>query len=259
MSAFFKHNKIVIITAIIVLGVAIWYITGSVTSVNRYVKQFNETYGVKDEEPGGQVNLYRVPGYHELLKEKGLLNSLIKLAKSDSVGLFLNLSDSVAQLMIKGVAVRDIPLREIKLPSLFSRTSQEALYEWLSEPVKTRTLKTTIPKEPLNIVRAPKDSSDIIPSVKPDTTSSEPVFFMLDSDRKLRLYFYQIEREGDDFWAGLDFEWTDRWMHVKKDINAVFTFQVPDYTPTLRIGVTKEDAKVLYRALPEYGEIVITY
>lgn len=259
MGAFFQHYKIVIITTVIVLGLSVWYITGTVMSVNRYVEQFNETYGVKDEEPDGQVNLYRVPGYHELLKEKGLLSSLVNLAKSDSVGLFLNLSDSVGQLMIKGVAVRDIPLREVKLPSLFSRTSQEALYEWLSMPVKTRTLKTTILKEPLNVVQAPKDSSDVIPSVKPDTTTSEPVFFILDSDRNLRLYFYQIERDGNDLWAGMNFEWTDRWQQVKKDIYSVFTFHVPNYMPTLRIGITKEDAKVLYRALPEYGEIVITY
>lgn len=259
MSAFFQHYKILIIAAILVLVVAGWYITGTVMSVNRYVSQFNATYGVKDEQPGEQVNMYRVPGYHDLLKAKGLLSSHVKLAKNDSIGMFLNLSDSVAQLMVKGLAVRDIPLQKIEFPSVFKRTSQEALYEWLSEPVRTKTVLATIDKEPLNIVQAPKDTSDFVPDAKPDTTNHESVFFILDSDRDLRLYFYQIEKDGPDWKAALAFEWTDRWAQVKQNIRSVFRFQVPVYVPTLRIGITKEDAKVLYRALPENGRIVITY
>lgn len=259
MSTFFHHYKILIIAALLVLIVAAWYITGTVMSVNRYVEQFNATYDVKDEQPGEQVNMYRVPGYHELLREKGLLSSHIQLAKNDSIGLFLNLSDSVAQLMIKGLAVRDIPLQKIEFPSVFKRTSQEALYEWLSVPVSAKTILATIDKEPLNVVQAPKDTNDFVPDVKPDTTNRETVFFILDSERDLRLYFYQIEKDDSEWKAALSFEWEDRWKQVKQNICSIFKFEVPVYVPTLRIGITKEDAKVLYRALPENGKIVITY
>lgn len=259
MKKFIQHHKFLVIAAVVFVALSVWYITGTVRSVNRYVDQFNTDFGIQDDSVGKQVNMYRVPGYHELLKQKGLLSSQIRLAKNDSIGLFLNLSDSVAQLMIKGVAVREIPLRKIGLPSLFKRTSQEALYEWLSEPVRIKTLKATIAKEPVNVVQAPKDSSDVIPAVKPDTTNSEPVFFILDSDRGLRLYFYQTESGGKDWSAALAFAWADRWQEVKRNVSAILNLQVPEYIPTLRIGITKEDAKVLYRALPENGRIVITY
>lgn len=254
-----QQHKIFAMAVAVAAVLSVWYITGTVKAVNRYVEQFNATYEVKEEPEGQGVNMYRVPGYHELLKEKGLLSSQVKLARTDSIGLFLNLPDSVAQLMIKGVAVRSIPLQKIGLPSLFSRTSQEALYEWLSEPVLVHTLKATIAKEPVNVVQAPKDSSDAVPLLKPDTTNREPVFFMLGSDRGLRLYFYQTERGGRDSRAAFAFEWADRWQEVKQNLRSVFAFRVPPYVPTLRIGISKEDAKVLYRALPEKGRVVITY
>lgn len=260
MMKWILQHKIFTATVIFVLILSAWYITGTVKAVNRYVEQFNATYAVEEAETEGQdVNLYRVPGYHELLKEKGLLSSQVKLARTDSIGLFLNLPDRVAQLMIKGVAVRSIPLQKVGLPSLFRRTSQEALYEWLSEPVVTRTLKATIAKEPVNVVQAPKDSSDVVPSLKPDTTNREPVFFILDSDRGLRLYFYQTERGGSDSRAALAFEWADRWEEVRQNLRSLLAFRVPPYMPALRIGISKEDAKVLYRALPENGRVVITY
>lgn len=260
MIKWMQQHKIFTVAVIIVVLFSLWYIGWTVKAVNRYVKEFNATYGVAKEPEGKQgVNMYHVPGYHELLKKKGLLSSQVKLARTDSIGLFLNLTDSVAQLMIKGVAVRSIPLQKIGLPSLFRRTSQEALYEWLSDPVVTRTLKATIDKEPVNVVQAPKDSSDVVPSLKPDTTNREPVFFMLDSDRGLRLYFYQTERGGRDSGVALAFEWAARWREVKQNLYSVFTFRVPPYVPTLRIGISKEDAKVLYRALPEGGKVVITY
>ena len=259
MRTFFQHYKILVIALVIVLILSVWYTAGMVKSVNRYVGAFNETYSVKEDSVGKQVNMYRVPGYHELLKQRGLLSSQVRLAQNDSIGLFLNLSDSVAQLMIKGLAVRDIPLQKIGFPSVFKRTTQEALYEWLSEPVRVNTLKSTIDKEPLNVVQAPKDTNDFIPTATPDTSIHEPVFFVLDSDRDLRLYFYQTERDGADRKAALSFEWADRWEEMKKNLSAIVKFEVPEYIPTLRIGITREDAEVLYRALPENGRIVITY
>ena len=168
MMKWIQQHKIFAMAVAVAVVLSVWYIAGAVKAVTRYVEQFNATYEVKEEPEGQGVNMYRVPGYHDLLKEKGLLSSQVKLARTDSVGLFLNLPDSVAQLMIKGVAVRSIPLQEIGLPSLFSRTSQEALYEWLSEPVLVHTLKATIAKEPVNVVQAPKEDAKVLYRALPE-------------------------------------------------------------------------------------------
>ena len=96
-----QQHKIFAMAVAVAVVLSVWYIAGAVKAATRYVEQFNATYEVKEEPEGQGVNMYRVPGYHELLKEKGLLSSQVKLARTDSVGLFLNLPDSVAQLRLR--------------------------------------------------------------------------------------------------------------------------------------------------------------
>lgn len=260
MKAFLKKNIVWTILSVVVLIAAVYYIVFSMLAVSRYVDQFNKDYWNKQEHPDKKetVEMRRVPGYHELLKEQGRLGGLVKLARNDSIGLFLNLTDSLAQLMIKGVAVRSIPVREMNLGPLFARAGQEALYDLLSEPFRVKDFKATIDKEPLNVVQAPKDSGEVLPAVKPDTSHAEPVCFILDTDKGIRLFFYQTEGGSPDAKVIRRFEREDKWAAIKNTMRSILAFEVPGYTPTLRIGVSKEDAKVLFRALPPNGQIVVT-
>lgn len=248
-----------LIITVVVLAVVIYYITCSMMAVDRHIDKFNEEYWSRqaEEDKKETVEMHRVPGYHGLLEQKGLLGGLVELAKNDSIGLFLNLPDSVAQLMIKGVAVRNIPLREIHLSPLVVGASPEALYDFFARAFRVTDSRATIDKEPVNVVNAPKDSSDVIPAIKPDTSNSQSVFFTLDTDKDLRFYFYETGDEADGH-AALRFEWVDRWAEAKKNMAAISRFKIPDYLPVIRIGVSREDAKVLYRALPPYGQIVLT-
>lgn len=259
MKAFFKRYGMLLIAAGIVLAIAIYYITFSMLAVNRYIDKFNGEYWSRqsDGDKKETVEMHRVPGYHELLVEKGLLGGLVNMAKNDSIGLFLNMPDSVAQLMIKGVAVRNIPLREMRLSPLIAGADPEALYDFFAQAFRVTDSRATIAKEPVNVVNAPKDSSDVIPTVQPDTSNSEPVFFTLDTDKGLRFYFYETGEEADAH-AALQFEWADRWAEAKKTMSAISKFTIPDYLPVIKIGVSREDAKVLYRAFPHNGQIVMT-
>ncbi|MEG1949637.1 MAG: hypothetical protein RR137_04630 [Odoribacter sp.] len=256
MKNFAKNNKILLILIAVVLLLSVYYITYFRLSVNRYVEQFEETYNVQDTTDSERIDLHRVPGYHQLLKQKGLLDGMVKLAKSDTVGLFLNLPDSTAHLMIEGMAVRNIALCQIEMNALFRIASEEALYKWLSEPLRVISERATIEKEPVNVVVAPKDSSDEVPEVVPDTLRTDPVFFILETDRGLQLYFYQTGEEEE--WSTYKFDWQYRWENAKEAIKAIVHFQIPNYKPVLRIGLSKEDAQVIYRALPSQGLIVLT-
>lgn len=256
MKKFIRDYRILLIVSIVILGIAIFYLVYNCRAVNHYLMLFEEKYGSTEENDREEIDLYQVPGYHELLQERGCLDGLIRLAKSDSVNLFLNLTERSAQLMIKGVAVRTVPIGKIKTDVLFDKASDEALYNWLSEPLQIIGSVATIDKEPVNVVLAPKDSSDEIPACVPDTLQKEPVFFILETDRDLRLYFYQSEPL--EWVASLRFGWQYKWREAKEAIHSVFSFRLPDYTPVLYIGLTKEDAKVIYRAIPEQGQIVIT-
>lgn len=256
MKRFWKNNKYFIIAFGVILIFAIYYVVMLRMSVNHYIVEFEDKYGVKEQTETEGVDLYRVPGYHELLKEQGMLDGLIRLAKSDSVNLFLNLPEKSAQLMIKGVAVRNVPLQEMTTDALFRRATDEALYNWLSEPLQIVGGMATIDKEPVTVVIAPKDTSDEVPEVVPDTLQKEPVFFILETNRDLRLYFYQTDpgERGEVY----DFNRRYRYREAREALKAILSFKAPEYTPTLFIGLSKEDAQVIYRALPQQGQIVIT-
>lgn len=236
------------------------YMICSLAAVSRYVDRFNAGYWAKADaaEREHKEQLWQLPGYSELLKKKGVLEAMVKVAAKDSITLFLNLPDSVAQLMIKGVAVRTVPIREIQWNALFRRADLEALYAWLAQPMRVTANAATIPKEPINVVVAPKDSSDIIPRVTPDTTHREPVFIRMQTDKNVQFYFYQMEG-GTDHWYRFVFDLRERWKVMKRNWIAILQGKMPEYIPELGIGLSKVDAKVLYRALPWNGYIVVTY
>lgn len=258
MKNFIRRYKFLLILTVIVLLVAIFYVVYNRIAVSCYIAQFEEKYKVQKEAGEDEINLYRVPGYHELLKQKGMLDGQVRLAQSDSVNLFLNLPERMAQLMIKGIGVRNMPVEEMNTGVLFERASDEALYNWLSEPLDIVGFEGTIEKQPVNVVIAPKDTSsnDEAPAVVPDTLQHDPVFFILETNRDLRLYVYETEQE--DRWKARKFAFKYRWNEAREALKAVFSFRMPEYTPVLFIGLPQADAKAIYRALPHHGQVVIT-
>lgn len=221
----------------------------------------NEAYWdkVKQKDIGEKALLQQVPGYCDLLRRQSSLNSLVALAAGDSIGLYLDLPAREARLMIKGLGVRSIPLQSAEESPFFTRIDPEVLYDFLSRPMNITRSEATIPREPLQVVQAPKDSTDILPSVVPDTTQAEPVYFVLDTDRNIRFFFYQTEGGWKDHYTAFFFDLRQRWCEVRNTVGAMGKLELPPYTPTIRIGLRKADAKVLYRALPSRGQIVLTF
>lgn len=257
MKTFFSHNKSWIITLGLVLVVSLVVMTVSVVSVSRAVEQYEKQYFV--EAGKDSVNMLAVPGYAGLLKDKALYGSRVKMVRNDSIGLFLDLEAKRAELVIKGVPVTGFDLEEVAISPLFKRLSPQALYQFLSEPLSVKTSQATIHREPLNVVYAPKDTSSALPAAKPDTTHREPVYFTLMTDKGVELAFYQTDSKGfDDFRAGMKFDAGERFRVMKEFVAALATFSVPAYTPLIRIGMKKRDAKVLYRALPATAGITLS-
>lgn len=241
-----KYYRILLVLTVIVLVIAGDYVISQYVSYSRYHKEFEAKYD--------SLGIYRIPEYHELLKQKGKLTSLGTMAQDDSVGLYLNLPEREAGLMIKGLMVRSIPIQEVAMSRLFRTASDEALYQWLSEPLQIVAAMATIPKEPINVVIAPSDTADEPSAIVPDTSSVDPVCFIWETDRDLRLFFYQTEEN-----AGVSaFIRQERWQEIKEAVRQMLVFRVPDYNPVIRIGLNREAAKALYRAIPRNGKIVIT-
>jgi hypothetical protein len=237
----------------------IFYLASAVSSVNHAVRAFDKSW---QESAGRNQNdttdVCAIPGYLELVREKAFLGAQVKMAVSDSIGLLINVRDSVIQLLIKGLPVRTLRIEEHDLSPFFRRVNQEALSDMLSSPLTITSMDATFRKDPVTIKIAPKDTSEVKVDAKPDTTDFEAVFFTLNTDRNIRIYFEQQENKRiADRFARFFFDLKDKIMYAGRSLKAIAVMDKPPYVPYIKIWIPKAEAKIVYRAIPREGMIVL--
>ena len=253
-----KHKRN-IITGVVIVIFLILYLVWAVFGVNHTIQVFNEDFLVSaEQEQGDTINMCTVPGYLAQLNEKAFLSSQVAMASTDSIGLLINLPDSVIQLLIKGVPVRSVSISGYDKSPFFSRVNQEALSSMLSSPLTITGMHATFKKDPVNVKIAPRDTSEVQVIDKPDTTDFEAVFYTFDTDQHIRFFF---EQEEDtifiDRLARFFFDLKDRAGNVYSNLRAVALLKAPVYVPYIKIRLPKAEAKIIYRAIPRKGLIVL--
>jgi hypothetical protein len=248
------------VTAIVILVFIVLYMVTAVLSVNKTVRSFDESYFASlERKEGDTINLCSIPGYIDLIREKAFLSSQVRMAESDSIGLLINTRDSLIQLMIKGLPIRSIRIDKYDISPFFRRANQEAVYSMLSTPLVITGMHATFKKEPVSVKIAPRDTSEAVVDAKPDTTDYEAVFFTLDTDRNIRCFFEQQEDTiGADRRARFFFDMKDRMRNATAALKAMALAKTPAYTAYIKIWIPKAEAKIVYRAIPKEGLIVLT-
>ncbi len=253
-----KYRGYIIATTVF-LVLLIFYIASSVSSVNHAVRAFDESWQESaDRNQDDTVNICAIPGYLELIREKAFLGAQVRMAASDSIGMLINVRDSVIQLLIKGLPVRTIRIDEYDLSPFFRRVNQEALSNMFSSTLTITSMDATFRKDPVTVKIAPKDTSEVKIDAKPDTTDFEAVFFTLNTDRNIRIYFEQQEnkRVADRF-ARFFFDLKDKLVNAGRSVKAIAVMDKPPYVPYIKIWIPKAEAKIIYRAIPREGLIVL--
>lgn len=247
---------------IILAAVVIYYIDRSIAALNHTVKNFDEAYFASlPQKENDTINQCSIPGYIEKLRKKSYLKAQVKMAASDSVGVIINLRDSVILLQIKGVNVRKIKIRECLVSSFFHRANQEAVFDMLSAPLIVTGMNATFSKDPLKVNVAPKDTIEAMQNAiaKPDTTDFEAVYFTLETNKNIRFFIAQSEDTiVSDKRAHFYFDLNDRLEHAKSDLKAISSFREPEYTPYIKIWIPKSEAKIIFYAIPHEGMITMT-
>jgi len=256
-----RERKIwLIIAGSLIILFIVYYLVMAVSAVNRTVNEFDNAYFASlEQKEGDTINLCAIPGYIDMIRDKAFLGSQVKLAESDSIGLLINVRDSVIQLLIKGLPVRTVAIDEYDISPFFERANQEAIYSMLSAPLTITGMQATFMKDPVSVKIAPKDTSQMVESVKPDTTDFEAVFFTLETDRNIRFFFEQQEDTvGADRRARFMFDLKDRTRSATATMKSVVKLKTPPYVPYIKIWIPKAEAKIIYRAIPREGLIVLT-
>lgn len=231
----------------------------SILSTSREINEINNNYSYNQIEKNTIDERFFTDSTFVLLqKEKAFFQSRLTMASTDSIGLTLNLEDSSACLEINGVVVHKVKISYIKESKVFSKANSYAVATMLSKPLTKVNTYSTIRREPVLIKMAPKDTSEYKPDVIPDTSAYEPVNYILEMDNGIRILVYQEERNKlADVYDQILFDLKDKLRNTFAVLKSIKEFNIPAYHPFIKIRLPKADAKIIYRALPEKGQVVV--
>ena len=92
--------------------------------------------------------------------------------------------------------------------------------------------------------------------VVPDTSLTEPVNYILEMTDGTRIYICQEEEDNarerrSQFRFDLNYRMVDAWSCMK----SIVRFRIPDYHLYIKIYLPRSDARIIYRAIPKYGQV----
>lgn len=247
-------------TATLVLTMAVAYTILKLIAFQKAISNIEQHVAKEFSKQKKTVEWVKDPDstLKNLLTDKAYYNALITASKTDSIFLTINIPDSTVSLIIKGVVVHKAKAQHIKVSPLFSAINPPLLIQGLSVPFTITRHTSTIPKVPLMTKIAPRDTSEYTPDVIPDTTDLEPVNFILELKPNVLLYFYESNpTQSSDGFNQFKFDLRERTWTVVQDAKRILKLKIPVYKPYIRFRLGKKDAKVIYRAIPNQGQVVL--
>lgn len=184
----------------------------------------------------------------------------LELSKKDSICLVVDLQDSTANLEVKGVPMRRCKILRYRHSDLARRLrSQGRLHQWLAAPFILQKELATLPKAPIRIKEAPKDTIEAAESKGEDLPIEQrDAEFTLQFDRNLTLSVEQAqppELAGRmrQFWYDLRRNFDE----ARDAVIALLHLQLPQHRLWIEIELSREDAKAIYRALPTRAALAL--
>jgi hypothetical protein len=255
-----SSRKLALLILVIFLGVVlIYYAFMAMQAPVKRMDAMREEYSLKQKgEAIVNDTILSDSLYLALFREKSFLQARSALAETDSIYLSMNLVDTVVSLEINGVSVATTRFSKLSMSKMLKDRNNYIVSSFFSKPFTIERSFSSIPREPLVIKMAPKDTSEFEPDIPPDTADYEPANYILETDNGAVLYFYQEEKlnKNDGMHLFL-FDLRYRLRNTLGTMKSVFTFKLPEYHPFIKIRLPRSDAKIIYRALPVRGQIAV--
>jgi hypothetical protein len=227
-----------------------------VKKINQINRAFNDTI-----TPDKLDKAYPNPENQDLFnlyKEKIFLVSRLEMAKTGSIGLAVNLKDSILNIEIGGINLRQTEISKYKVSRTFKAIDNKAFLGLFSKPFTAKYNWDTFDKEPIVVKKAPKDTIEAArQATVPDSVKTGPAYVTMFLDYNIQLSLYQ---EKGSIWALIyRFFFTSgrRFRRAGEAIWGALTFKIPEYKPEIRVYIPKDDLVTIYRALAVNTRVVI--
>jgi hypothetical protein len=248
-----------IIVIIAFLTVVIYYSIMEMRSPAKKMAEISAKYGLLVYEKRKlPESIISDSTFLSLLREETYLQSRVQMAETDSVYLTLNLSEKVINIEISGVVVHSTNIDEIEASKLLTDGDKFVITSLLSAPLTIVSDTSSIAKISMIMKIAPKDTSEFKPDAIPDTAFYEPVNYIFETDRGIKIIVYQSEEikqgDGNDRFM---FDLRHRLTRTVASMKDIMAFKVPEYQPYIKIKIPSADAKIIYRAIPKHAQIAV--
>lgn len=250
----FKRGFVFVFPALLFL-IVLQYTVFSIVSKRTYIK--TELRQQETELAGLDI---RDTSLFNLFKERTWLESRLKVAVEDSISLSVNLKDSVMQLELKGVVLKNSKIIDFNADRYFSDLHPAVYHHLFGSVASGDNILSTIEKIPLVVKKAPKNSVESAnQSYAVDSVKNEEVHWMLSLNNGIVLKIEGSQtglmknHSNNKFWRHLEME------QLKAGIRKTLRFKLPDYQPEITLVISETDARAIYRALPEKPSVCIRF
>ncbi len=199
-----------------------------------------------------------LPDSWDVLHEKAFLTARLEMAGSDSIGLTVNLRDSVIQLELKGVVLRQLKFEKAEIPAFFGAIHPVSYIKHFSNPFIIDAIEGAIVKEPVTVKKVPKDSLEAAAAQDVTLQSVDQfVEWHVLLNNTFVVSIVQID-EASTSRRGLFAYRLNRYRkHFTEFNQQLLSRQLPIVHPEITIYIPAGDAKAFYRALPPNGQVVV--
>lgn len=201
------------------------------------------------------------PSLIDLMKEKAWVESRIKMASGDSIGLSIDLEKQILQLELKGVVVMSTKIRDYSASGFFKRMDGNVYFSMFGTPLTIQKFESSIEKNPFKVVIAPKNEAEAeAATVKKDSIRDENVFWTVKFDREFELNIQGIDSISESeskYKLGKGFEFKRDLKNIYSSFKQIIKFRKPVYTPEILISIPENEAKAILRALPRNATVTI--
>lgn len=222
-------------------------------------KEVEEEENIVEENVSDAALQARFDSLSILRKQAAFLSARFDLSKQDSIYLVLDLIDSIASLEVKGVSVHKAKLLEVEKSHSLKLFHAKDFSLWLEYPFELKSAKATIPKIPIIVKNAPKDTAEAALQVTvPKVPQRDDVFVTMNFTKNLKINFSQAEELDSVGKIRIDsLVWGKRKYHLTRSMDALTTYEYDKIAPFINIKLSKQDATIIYRALPDKPQMVL--
>ncbi|KPL16392.1 MAG: hypothetical protein AMS23_01060 [Bacteroides sp. SM1_62] len=236
------------------------YLIACLMAPGHTIRQLNRTYGLHNELPrDGHAVAREYLEIASLARQKAYLESRLAMADSDSIGMVLNLRDSLVELEINGIRIHSATISGYKVDRFFFSLKDETYAGLFSQPLRVEHDRGTIVKEPVFAHKAPRDTIEAANFIFiPDTLHRVPVHITLNLTHGIRLSLYEdVKSSFRKKIRKITHYLGNMARQSGQNIFAMMHSRVPAYEPGISITLAGKNITSIYRALPDRARVTI--